>query len=40
MIPTTAQLSVENSKIAFQDAEKKRWLQSRDKAYDYYKGRT
>ena len=40
MIPSTAQLAVENSKIAYQDAEKKRWLKSRDKAYDYYKGRT
>ena len=40
MIPSTAQLAVEQSKIAYQDAEKKRWIKSRDKAYDYYKGRT
>ena len=40
MIPSTAQLSVENSKIAWQDSEKRRWIQSRDKAYDYYKGRS
>jgi len=40
MIPSTAQLLVENSKIAYQDQEKKRWLQTRDKAYNYYKGRT
>ena len=40
MIPSTAQLVVEMSKIAWQDQEKKRWMQSRDKAYDYYKGRT
>ena len=40
MIPSTAQLQVELSKVAWQDLEKKRWMQSRDKAYDYYKGRT
>ena len=40
MIPSTAQLNVEMSKVAWQDQEKKRWMQSRDKAYDYYKGRT
>ena len=40
MIPSTAQLAVEMSKVAWQDQEKKRWMQSRDKAYDYYKGRT
>ena len=40
MIPSTAQLAVDQSKIAYQDAEKKRWIKSRDKAYDYYKGRT
>ena len=40
MIPSTAQLSVEMSKIAFQDQQKRRWMQTRDKAYDYYKGRT
>ena len=40
MIPSTAQLSVEMSKVAWQDQEKKRWMKSRDKAYDYYKGRT
>ena len=28
------------SRVAWQDQEKKRWMQSRDKAYDYYKGRT
>ena len=40
MIPSTAQLAVEMSKVAWQDQEKKRWMKSRDKAYDYYKGRT
>ena len=40
MIPSTAQLTVEMSKVEWQDQEKKRWLKSRDKAYDYYKGRT
>ena len=40
MIPSTAQLAVEMSRVAWQDQEKKRWLLSRDKAYDYYKGRT
>ena len=40
MIPSTAQLNVEMSKVAYQDQEKKRWLATRDKAYDYYKGRT
>ena len=40
MIPSTAQLAVEMSKMAWQDQEKKRWLETRDKAYDYYKGRT
>ena len=40
MIPSTAQLTVEMSKVAWQDQEKKRWLKTRDKAYDYYKGRT
>ena len=40
MIPSTAQLSVEMSKIEWQDKEKKRWMATRDKAYDYYKGRT
>ena len=40
MIPSTAQLMVEMSKMEWQDQEKKRWLKSRDKAYDYYKGRT
>ena len=40
MIPSTAQLAVEMSKVAWQDQVKKRWMQSRDKAYDYYKGRT
>ena len=40
MIPSTAQLAVEMSKIEWQDAEKKRWMKDRDKAYDYYKGRT
>jgi len=40
MIPSTAQLNVEMSKVSWQDQEKKRWMQSRDKAYDYYKGRT
>ena len=40
MIPSSSQLLVEMSKVAWQDQEKKRWMQSRDKAYDYYKGRT
>ena len=40
MIPSTAQLNVEMSKVDWQDQEKKRWLKERDKAYDYYKGRT
>ena len=40
MIPSTGQLMVEMSKMAWQDQEKKRWLETRDKAYDYYKGRT
>ena len=40
MIPSTAQLAVEMSRVDWQDREKKRWLQTRDKAYDYYKGRT
>ena len=40
MIPSTAQLTVEMSKVAWQDAEKKNWLKSRNKAYNYYKGRT
>tara|TARA_R100000700_G_C3172341_1_gene146877 strand:+ start:444 stop:1778 length:1335 start_codon:yes stop_codon:yes gene_type:complete len=40
MIPSTAQLAVEMSKVEWQDQEKKRWLQTREKAYNYYKGRT
>lgn len=40
MIPSTAQLNVEMSKLDWQDQEKKRWLKSREKAYNYYKGRT
>ena len=40
MIPSTAQLSVEMSKLEWQDQQKKRWMATRDKAYDYYKGRT
>ena len=40
MIPSTAQLIVEMSKVAFQDQEKKRWMETRDRAYNYYKGRT
>ena len=40
MIPSTAQLMVEMSKVAFQDQEKKRWMETRDRAYNYYKGRT
>tara|TARA_Y100001963_G_scaffold72041_1_gene100133 strand:- start:1458 stop:2792 length:1335 start_codon:yes stop_codon:yes gene_type:complete len=40
MIPSTAQLTVEHSKIDFQDQEKKRWERERNKAYNYYKGRT
>jgi len=40
MIPSTGQLSVEMSKVEWQQQEKTRWMKSRDKAYDYYKGRT
>ena len=40
MIPTSGQLVVEMSKMDWQDKEKKSWLLTRDKAYDYYKGRT
>ena len=40
MIPSTAQLSIEMSRIDYQQGEKNRWMKSRDKAYDYYKGRT
>ena len=40
MIQSTALLSVEMSKVAWQDAEKKRWMAGRDKAYNYYKGIT
>ena len=40
MIPSTAQLAVEMSKVDWQNQEKKRWLQTREKAYNYYKGRT
>ena len=40
MIPSSSQLAVEMSKVEWQDQEKKRWMKSRDKAYDYYKGRT
>ena len=40
MIPSTAQLAVEMSKVDYQDQEKKRWLKQREKAYNYYKGRT
>ena len=40
MIPSTAQLAVEMSKLEWQDQSKKRWMATRDKAYDYYKGRT
>ena len=40
MIPSTAQLLVENSRVDWQNQEKKRWLKARDRANDYYKGRT
>ena len=40
MIPTAGQLAVEMSKLEWQDQVKKRWMATRDKAYDYYKGRT
>jgi len=40
MIPSTSQLAVEMSKIDWQDQEKQRWLKTREKAYNYYKGRT
>ena len=39
MIPSGTQL-IEQSKIEWQQQEKNRWMKSRDKAYDYYKGRT
>ena len=40
MIPSTAQLMVEMSKVEWQNQEKRRWMETRDKAYNYYKGRT
>ena len=40
MIPSTAQLVVEMSKMAWQDQDKRRWMATREKAYNYYKGRT
>ena len=40
MIPSTAQLVVEMSKLDFQDKQKKAWMATREKAYNYYKGRT
>ena len=40
MIPSTAQLIVEMSKVDYQNKEKLRWVNLRQKAYDYYKGRT
>ena len=40
MIPSTAQLAIEMSRIDYQQGEKNRWMKSRDQAYDYYKGRT
>ena len=40
MIPSTAQLSVEMSRVDYQQGEKNRWKKSREKAYNYYKGRT
>ena len=40
MIPSTQQLQVEMSRVEWQNQEKARWLKSRDKAFDYYKGRT
>ena len=40
MIPSTAQLAVEMSRVDYQQGEKNRWMKSRDMAYDYYKGRT
>ena len=40
MIPSTAQLAVEMSRVDYQQGEKNRWKKSREKAYNYYKGRT
>ena len=40
MIPDISKLAVENSKMDFQNKVKQKWLRDRDKAYDYYKGRT
>ena len=40
MIPSTAQLAVEMSRIDWQQGEKRNWQKSRDTAYNYYKGRT
>tara|TARA_Y100000296_G_scaffold74734_1_gene93636 strand:- start:1770 stop:3107 length:1338 start_codon:yes stop_codon:yes gene_type:complete len=40
MILSQAQLLVEMGQVAWQQSEKDRWRKTRDKAYDYYKGRT
>ena len=40
MIPSTAQLAVEMSRMDWQQGEKRDWLKTREKAYNYYKGRT
>ena len=40
MIPTTGQLAVEQSKMDWQQQEKTSWMKTREKAYNYYKGRS
>ena len=40
MIPSTSQLAVEKSRMDWQQGEKRNWLKTREKAYNYYKGRT
>ena len=40
MIPSTSQLAVEMSRMDWQQGEKRNWLKTREKAYNYYKGRT
>ena len=40
MIRTPAQLAVLNSKYDAQNQEKQRWIEERQRAYNYYKGRT
>ncbi len=40
MIKTSAELSIINSKYDIQNQDKRRWLEERNKAYNFYKGRT